>query len=157
MAPEAIARSALLAKYETFLFDADGVLWTGDIAVPGAVAFIDELLAAGKRVFIITNNSTKTVDQYMEKIAKKGFGAIRKENVINPALVLTTYLRERPEEYKGAEVYLLGTENLRGTLERDGGVKCYGTGPDRFEDNKHSGGLSVSFMNFLFMNLFLGL
>lgn len=56
--------------------------------VPGAIKFINELLERvswklmindehrfqGKQVYIVTNNSTKTITQYMKKVADLGFG-----------------------------------------------------------------------------------
>ncbi|CAB3402053.1 unnamed protein product [Caenorhabditis bovis] len=126
-----ISREQLLTDYDTFLFDADGVLWTGDIPVPGAIEFINHLLDdKSKKVFVLTNNATKTLDQYMKKIAKLGFGRLGKENVISPAIVLADYFKSQPEKFAGQPVYLIGTENLRSTLENDGRVKCFGTGPD---------------------------
>ncbi|KAK6054571.1 single-strand binding family protein [Cooperia oncophora] len=133
MSPPTISRNDVM-KFETFLFDADGVLWTGDIPVPGAIDFVSTLLDADKRVFIISNNSTKTMDQYMSKINKIGFAGVAKENVINPAVVLAAYFRDR-EDYAGQPVYLLGTENLKKTLESIGQVRCFGTGPDYVKDH----------------------
>lgn len=132
MSPSSISREDVL-KFDTFLFDADGVLWKGDTPVPGAIDFIATLLGAGKRVYIISNNSTKTLDQYMSKIARIGFGAVTKENVISPAIVLASYLGSRLE-YAGQPVYLMGTESLKTMLETIGKVRCFGTGPDHFSN-----------------------
>ncbi|CAB3406329.1 unnamed protein product [Caenorhabditis bovis] len=64
--PPTISKQELLSNFDTFVFDADGVLWTGDIPVPGASDWINLLLDdPNKAVFITTNNSTKTLDQYM--------------------------------------------------------------------------------------------
>ena len=43
---------SFLSSIDTFLFDCDGVLWTGATPVPGAGAAVDALRAAGKRVFL---------------------------------------------------------------------------------------------------------
>lgn len=134
MPPTKITRDQLLGDFDTFLFDADGVLWTGDIPVPGAIQFIDLLLSLpDKKVFIITNNSTKTLQQYQEKIRKIGFGAVKEENIISPAIVLAEYLKENKDRYFNQQVYLIGTESLKNTLEKEAGVKVFGTGPDHLE------------------------
>jgi len=39
-------KERLLDTYDTFLFDADGVLWRGDTPVRGAIPFVDCLLKA---------------------------------------------------------------------------------------------------------------
>ncbi|KAK5976935.1 hypothetical protein GCK32_007110, partial [Trichostrongylus colubriformis] len=103
--------------------------------VPRQVPFIRQNQPnAGKRVFIISNNSTKTMEQYMTKINKIGFAGVAKENVINPAVVMAAYFRDRAD-YAGQPVYLLGTENLKKTLETIGNVRCFGTGPDYLSDH----------------------
>uniref|UniRef100_A0A1I7XTX4 NIPSNAP domain-containing protein n=1 Tax=Heterorhabditis bacteriophora TaxID=37862 RepID=A0A1I7XTX4_HETBA len=127
-----ISRKDVL-QYDTFLFDADGVLWTGDYPVPCAIDFISNLLQLGKQVFILTNNSTKTIDQYMNKLSTIGFSKIKRDNVISPAIVLADYLKNN-SKYDNQLVYLLGTENLKSTLELEGGVRCFGTGPDHLRD-----------------------
>ncbi|CAP37042.2 Protein CBG19872 [Caenorhabditis briggsae] len=72
MLPPSITKNQLLANFDTFVFDADGVLWTGDIPIPGASQWINTLLDdPEKSVFITTNNSTKTLEQY---IGVKCFG-----------------------------------------------------------------------------------
>ncbi|CAI2348548.1 unnamed protein product [Caenorhabditis sp. 36 PRJEB53466] len=136
MSIDRISKSELLANYDTFLFDADGVLWTGDIPVPGAIEWINSLLDdKSKKVFVLTNNSTKTLEQYMKKIDRLGFGHLERDNVISPAIVLADYLKSQPEKFGGEPVYLIGTESLKATLETDGGVKCFGTGPDSIRDH----------------------
>ncbi|CAI5444353.1 unnamed protein product [Caenorhabditis angaria] len=126
-----ISKSELLSNFDTYLFDADGVLWTGDIPIPGAIEFINELIEnPQKTVFVLTNNSTKTLEQYMKKIEKLGFVKIGKENVISPAIVLADYLKSRAETYADQWIYLIGTENLKNTLENEGNVRVFGTGED---------------------------
>lgn len=65
-----------LANYDTFIFDADGVLWIGSEKVYGADALLNQLVAAGKRVIILTNNTTKTPLEYALKCQKLGFTGI---------------------------------------------------------------------------------
>jgi phosphoglycolate phosphatase len=59
--------------YDNFIFDADGVLWTGQKAIDGAPEVINKLIDAGKRVLILTNNSTRGLDQWVEKCHKLEF------------------------------------------------------------------------------------
>ncbi|EYC07758.1 hypothetical protein Y032_0069g378 [Ancylostoma ceylanicum] len=130
MAPTAISREDVL-KYDTFLFDADGVLWTGEVPIPGAIDFVTTLMKSGKRVFIISNNSTKTPEQYLAKIERVGFKGLTREQLITPAIVLAMYFKDRPE-YAGQPIYLMGVDNLKKTLDTIGGVRCFGSGPDVF-------------------------
>ena len=61
-----------LNQIETFLIDGDGVLWRGDRAMPGLDHFFDVLRARGMRWALLTNNNTRTVGEYLVKLA--GFG-----------------------------------------------------------------------------------
>jgi 4-nitrophenyl phosphatase len=58
---------ALLDKYDTWLFDCDGVLWHGDGELPGASAVLGLLRARGKAVLFVTNNATKSRAAYKKK------------------------------------------------------------------------------------------
>ncbi|KAK0426701.1 hypothetical protein QR680_009855 [Steinernema hermaphroditum] len=124
-------RSSLLALYDTFIFDADGVLWLGGDAIPGSPEFVNQLVDAGKRVVIVTNNSTKTIDEYFEKTKKLGF-KVEKESIVSPAVVTAHLLSESGNGRSHLPVYLLGTNGLAETLAKKG-VQSFGVGPDHFE------------------------
>ncbi|KAL9485007.1 hypothetical protein ACSS6W_003796 [Trichoderma asperelloides] len=57
-------------KFDTFLFDCDGVLWNGDHAYEGVPETIAFLKSKGKRLVFVTNNSTKSREDYVKKLAK---------------------------------------------------------------------------------------
>ena len=52
--------SELLDKTDVFIFDCDGVIWKGDSLIDGVPATLEMLKAAGKKIFFVTNNSTKS-------------------------------------------------------------------------------------------------
>uniref|UniRef100_A0A1I7ZNX2 4-nitrophenylphosphatase n=1 Tax=Steinernema glaseri TaxID=37863 RepID=A0A1I7ZNX2_9BILA len=112
-------RSSLLALYDTFIFDADGVLWLGGDAIPGSPEFVNGLIDAGKRVVIVTNNSTKTVDEYFEKTKTLGF-KVDKESIVSPAVVTAHRLSENGNGRSHLPVYLLGTTGLAESLAKKG-------------------------------------
>lgn len=60
-------------NYDTFLFDVDGVLYTGNSAIDGAPELIERLLLARKHVFLITNNPTRQPEECLEKYNELGF------------------------------------------------------------------------------------
>ncbi len=45
---------------DVFIFDCDGVIWKGDSLIKGVPAVLDDLRKLGKRIFFVTNNSTKS-------------------------------------------------------------------------------------------------
>ncbi|GMT35656.1 hypothetical protein PFISCL1PPCAC_26953, partial [Pristionchus fissidentatus] len=116
-------------KYQTYLFDADGVLWKDNDPVPGAIRFIDELLERGKKVFIVTNNSTKTTEQYMKKVKELGFAHLGEKNIISPNVVMVDFFKRNPH-FMSKAIYTIGSAGVVATLEKELGVECFGTGPD---------------------------
>ncbi|KAM5153092.1 glycerol-3-phosphate phosphatase [Mantella aurantiaca] len=115
-----------LASVDTVLFDCDGVLWRGDEAVPGAPELVNELKRSGKRVFYLTNNSTKTRAMYSDKLGRLGFSAEPGE-VFGTAYCTALYLRDMAR-LRG-KVYLIGGGALSQELEA-AGIPHLGHGPD---------------------------
>lgn len=50
----------LLDQVDVFIFDCDGVIWRGDSLIDGIPETLEKLRSAGKRMFFVTNNSTKS-------------------------------------------------------------------------------------------------
>ncbi|XP_063790614.1 glycerol-3-phosphate phosphatase [Pseudophryne corroboree] len=115
-----------LASVDTVLFDCDGVLWRGDEAVPGAAELVTGLKKSGKRVFYLTNNSTKTRHMYAEKLGRLGFGAEPGE-VFGTAYCTAIYLRDMARLQ--GKVYLIGGGALSQELTA-AGIPHLGSGPD---------------------------
>lgn len=65
-----------MSNYDTFIFDADGVLWRGPLKIEGSDVLLNQLINAGKRVLILTNNSTKTAIEIALKCQKLGFTSV---------------------------------------------------------------------------------
>lgn len=62
---------ALAARRVVFL-DRDGTLALGGQALPGAAEFVEGLRRRGVRLFVMTNNSSKTPRQHRESLARCG-------------------------------------------------------------------------------------
>ncbi|TKR87882.1 hypothetical protein L596_012217 [Steinernema carpocapsae] len=128
---------AVLDDIDTFIFDADGVLWLGEAVMPGSPALVDFLLKKGKRVIVLTNNATKSRAVYSEKLAKLGYNKqIGKNSIVNPAAVVADTLH-RQGLSEGKKVYLIGTQGIKDELD-DLGIEYFGDGPDPVE-NHHDG------------------
>uniref|UniRef100_A0A0N4ZP78 4-nitrophenylphosphatase n=1 Tax=Parastrongyloides trichosuri TaxID=131310 RepID=A0A0N4ZP78_PARTI len=119
----------MLHSYDNFLFDADGVLWLGNNPIPGAIDFINLLISHNKNVYLISNNSTKTIEDYGKKLIKLGFGNIPLKNVYTPAIVGADYIVRNRKNTN--PVYLIGTKGLSKTL-KDAGIDSIGIGEDHF-------------------------
>lgn len=117
----------VLDSVDCVLFDCDGVIWRGEQAVPGAPQVVNLLKEKGKRVFFVTNNSTKTRKMYAEKMSALGLRAAEDE-VFSTAFCCAAYLRAVCR-LEGGKVYLVGSEAMARELEAVG-IRQTGVGPD---------------------------
>ena len=57
----------MLSEKKLFLFDIDGTVALGDVLLPGAAEFFQEIKERGGQFVFITNNSTKSIADYIKK------------------------------------------------------------------------------------------
>lgn len=95
-----------------FLLDLDGTLYLGDRPIPGAVDFIKQLGRLGRRYVFLTNNSSRSLTEYIEKISGMGF-PVTKDNILTSGQVTGWYLAAKQP---GASVYVVGTASLQREL-----------------------------------------
>ena len=67
--------AAMVAAYDTWVFDCDGTLWRGDELIDGCAEALALLRALGKRVLFCTNNSTKSRAAFKGKFDALGLPA----------------------------------------------------------------------------------
>lgn len=116
----------LLDSVDHVLFDCDGVIWRGDQAIPGATKVINLLKEKGKKVFFLTNNSTKTRKMYADKMTTLGFN-VTEDEVFGTAYCSAMYLKTVCKLQ--GKVYLIGGNALKQELEAVG-IQQVGVGPD---------------------------
>jgi 4-nitrophenyl phosphatase len=105
--------------YRGLIVDMDGVLWRGDEPVPGIVGFFDLLRARGIAFVLATNNASKTVAEYQDKLA--GFGvAVRPEEILTSSQATAAHLADLLPG--GARVYAIGEAGLREALAEHGHI-----------------------------------
>ena len=106
-----------LANIRTLLIDGDGVLWRSDEAMPGLLRFFAVLKDRGVQWALLTNNNTRTVDAYVNKLG--GFGIeIGKERIFTSSTVTAAYLEQKYG--RGAAVHAVGMSGLIDTLGEAG-------------------------------------
>ena len=102
---------------KTLLIDGDGVLWRSDQAIPGIDRFFNTLGQQKIEWALLTNNNTKTVAAYVEKL--KGFGIDSEEDrIFTSSTVTADYLLNQYE--KGAPVHVVGMSGLIDTVMQYG-------------------------------------
>lgn len=55
-----------------WVFDLDGVVWLAGQAIAGSPEAVERLRTAGHRVAFVTNNSTPTVAEYVDRLGRAG-------------------------------------------------------------------------------------
>ena len=108
-----------LNDIHALVIDMDGVLWRGDMALPGLVEFYDFLHTRAIPFMLATNNSSKTPAQYLRKLA--GFGvSLEPRHILTSALATAAYLKQ--EFQPGAAIYVVGQDGLREAVREAGYV-----------------------------------
>jgi len=100
-----------------YVFDLDGVLYRMDEPVPGAPEAIQRLRARGDSVFYLTNNSSRTRAEYVEKLA--GFGIPATPDEVMTSGYATAQLLVEWSAL-GKNLYVIGEQGLREELNAVG-------------------------------------
>ena len=116
----------LIADNDTFLFDCDGVLWRGDTSIPGGVEAIKFLKARNKKIYFVTNNSTKSRQEYKNKFIGLGY-PIEFEQIMCTAFATGFYMRN-VLKFQG-KAYLLGRPGFKQEMNEIG-IETSEVGPD---------------------------
>lgn len=111
------AGARLMDAYDAALFDLDGVIYLGPVAVPGAVEVVAELGATGKGVMFVSNNAAPSPDTVVTKLQRLGFAAER-GNVLTSAQVAADALAEVLPA--GSKVLVAGSASLAGLIAEAG-------------------------------------
>lgn len=114
---------AWLDATDTLLVDCDGVLWRATDGIPGVAETVEALRAAGKRVFFVTNNSTKSRADYVHKLASTAGIAATPDMIISSAYAAAVYCRTHGINKK---VYVVGESGLINELREVAGVSVLG-------------------------------
>jgi 4-nitrophenyl phosphatase len=101
-----------IATKNAVFFDLDGVIWQGQQMIEGAntsITAIQEL----KKIMFITNNSSKTRLQYVERLAQLGIH-ITEEEILTSGYAASVYLGKNAA---GSQIFVVGEEGLKSELE----------------------------------------
>lgn len=118
---------AELGKKRLFLLDMDGTIYLDETLFPGTRPFLEAVRAAGGRYLFLTNNSSKSVDAYIAKLARLGIPSGR-EDFLTSVDALIAHLAARQPRYH--KCYALGTASFRSQLAGAGAAVT-----DRLEED----------------------
>lgn len=109
--------TALIDAYDAALFDLDGVIYLGPLAVPGATVALAELQRRGTKVMYVTNNAARAAETVVKQLRELGFDA-GSENVLTSAQVAATALADVLAP--GSKVLVAGSASLAGLIAEAG-------------------------------------
>ena len=108
--------SPVVERYQSFLFDMDGVIYIHTHPIPDAASFINRLRDMERKVLFLTNNSKYTREQYREKLAEMGIECIEEE--IMTSSTATAGFLEENFDLKGKTAFMIGGDGLREELSK---------------------------------------
>lgn len=110
---------ALLDKYDTFLLDCDGVLWSGSKLLENTVEVLNLLRLHGKRLLFVTNNSMKSRQAYSAKFKSLGIDVDARE-IFCSAYSSAVYLDKVVKFPKNRKVLVVGGKGISEELTEAG-------------------------------------
>lgn len=113
-----------LRAKKLFLFDLDGVFYRGKEKPMkiGGTEIVGRIRAMGKKLLLLTNNSTDSVATIHSRLARLGV-PIGKDEILTSSLLTAEYLLRR---YGKVSYFLIGERGLQREMQRFGHVRTYG-------------------------------
>lgn len=102
--------------YEAYIFDLDGTIYLGEALLPTAGETITKLREMGKRTVFLSNNPTRTRQDYAQKLTRLGLPT-PVSDVINSSYVMVDFLQRR---MPGAKLFVVGEQSLCAELTAAG-------------------------------------
>ena len=110
-----------LSAVRGVLFDMDGVIYVGTRPLPGVQEALDYLASTGRAFLFVTNNASKTPEQFVERLAEMDIH-IRPDQVLGSAEATACWLAEHvahPNWPRGP-VIVMGQDGLKVALQKNG-------------------------------------
>jgi len=105
-----------LKSLRLFLFDMDGTLYIGDRLFGFTKEMLRTIREIGGRYLFVTNNSAKSVKDYVTKFKKLGIDATE-DDFMTSSQATAFYLAKH---HRGDRLYVCGTQSLKDELGREG-------------------------------------
>lgn len=107
----------LLKSIRGLILDMDGVLWRENDAIGDLPIIFDTIAKNNLKVTLATNNSTRTIEQYLEKLLSFQV-KLDASQIVNSSQATASLLKDKFP--KGGGVYVVGEQALIETLHAEG-------------------------------------
>ncbi|MCP4354022.1 MAG: HAD-IIA family hydrolase [Proteobacteria bacterium] len=92
---------------ETFIIDLDGTVYIGNSPIKGAVNFVTQLIEENKKLYFVSNNTSKTPQAYIKKLRDMGINA-EISNICTPLIPTINYIND----LECKNVYVMASSNV---------------------------------------------
>jgi len=106
-----------LPSFDTYVFDLDGVVYLGDQAIPSAPESINELLFRNRSVYFLTNNSSVTRRDYVNKLKRMDID-VPESHIYTSAYATALYLKSKGAT--NSNVFVIGEFGVQQEIESVG-------------------------------------
>lgn len=121
-----------LKDKKLFLLDMDGTIYLGNSIFSGAAEFLSRIRSTGGRYIFMTNNSSKGVSAYIDKLDRLGIKACKDDFVTSVDATIEFLKKAHGREAFFKKIYVMGTRSFIGQLE-DAGFKVTTCGDDEVD------------------------
>ena len=104
-----------LKQIRLYLLDMDGTIYLDDQLFEGVIPFLEHIKAVGGRYLFLTNNSSKSVDKYIQKLASLGISTTA-EDFFTSVDATVHYLKGKTYQ----KIYAFGTASFKEQLAKSG-------------------------------------
>lgn len=119
-----------LKEKKLFLLDMDGTIYLDDYLFDGVLEFLAEIKERNGRYIFMTNNSSKSVSAYIEKLNNLGIDAAE-EDFMTSVDATIQFLKEKyGKEAFSKLIYIMGTESFINQMKDSGFRITTDEGPD---------------------------
>ena len=103
------------------ILDMDGVLWKDNKPIGDLPYVFKGISDLGLKVVFATNNATKSIEEYQQKIASFGV-QVEPEQIITSAMAAAKYLQQHYPT--NSKVYVVGSASLKDIIRKHGFQVC---------------------------------
>lgn len=98
-----------LRQLSHIALDMDGTIYTGETLLPSTVPFLNQMQSLGIRYSFVTNNPSKSVDDYLVKLNRMGL-SVTPDQLYTSAMATIDFLRRQHPDVQ--RIFALGTVSM---------------------------------------------